>query len=240
MLDENDIETEPGEPLIIRRSLKADGGSKAFVNDQPCSATLLRTIGSQLIEIHGQHDDRGLINPKGHRALLDIFAGVDSAKVAQAFENWRTAKSVLEQAKADQEAAEADREFLEHSVEELCKFAPQPGEEQELALERATMMKGEKLTGDLEAIRSAFDGSEGGLASLRAAARRLDRIAEDHHLLKEALDALDRAIIDASDAEDKLTDAANALTFDPQRLDDMENTSVRFARSGAQASGRTG
>ena len=221
-LDDNDIDIEPGEPLIIKRSLKADGGSKAFINDQPCSATLLRSIGGQLIEIHGQHDDRGLINPKGHRKLLDVYAGVDGAKVAQAFELWQTAKSVLEQAKADQEAAEADREFLEHNVEELSKFAPQPGEEQELALERATMMKGEKLTGDLEAIRSAFDGSEGGLASLRAAARRLDRIAEDHPLLKEALDALDRAIIDASDAEDKLADAANALTFDPQRLDDME------------------
>ncbi len=221
-LDDNDIEIEPGEPLIIKRSLKADGGSKAFINDQPCSAAMLRSIGGQLIEIHGQHDDRGLINPKGHRQLLDVFAGVDGAKVAKAYEAWQLAKAALEQAKADQETAEADREYLEHSVEELSKFAPQPGEEQELALGRATMMKGEKLTGDLESIRSAFDGSEGSLASLRAAARRLDRIQEDHPLLKEALDALDRAVIEASDAEDKLNDAANALTFDPQRLDDIE------------------
>ncbi len=221
-LDENDIELEPGEPLIIRRSLKADGGSKAFVNDQPCSAALLRSIGGQLIEIHGQHDDRGLINPKGHRTLLDIFAGVDGTKISKTYNMWQAAKDALAQAKADQESAEADRDYLEHSVEELSKFAPQPGEEQELALERATMMKGEKLTGDLESIRSAFDGSEGGLASLRAAARRLDRIQEDHPLLKEALDALDRAVIEASDAEEKLNDAANALTFDPQRLDDME------------------
>lgn len=221
-LDEHDIELEPGEPLIIKRSLKADGGSKAFINDQPCSAALLRSVGGQLIEIHGQHDDRGLINPKGHRALLDIFAGVDGSKVSRAYGNWQEAETALVQAKADQEAAEADRDYLEHSVEELGKFAPQPGEEQELALERATMMKGEKLTGDLESIRSAFDGSEGSLASLRAAARRLDRIQEDHPLLKEALEALDRAVIEATDAEDKLNDAANALTFDPQRLDDME------------------
>lgn len=221
-LAENDMEIEPGEPLIIKRSVKADGGSRAFINDQPCSATLLRAVGSQLIEIHGQHDDRGLINPKGHRALLDAFAGVDGAAVREAFDAWQAAKKTLEQAKADFEAAEQDREYLEHSVAELAKFAPQPGEEQELALERATMMKGEKLTGDLEAIRSAFDGSEGGLASLRAAARRLDRIAEDHPLLKEALEALDRAIIDAGEAEDKLNEAAAALSFDPQRLDDME------------------
>ena len=221
-LAENDIEIEPGEPLIIKRSVKADGGSRAFINDQPCSATLLRTVGGQLIEIHGQHDDRGLINPKGHRALLDAFAGVEGNSVGVAYEAWQTAKTALEQAKQDQEAAENDREYLEHSVAELSKFAPQPGEEQELALDRATMMKGEKLTGDLEAIRGAFDGSNGGLASLRSAARRLDMIADDHPLLKEALESLDRSIIDASEAEEKLNDAAAALSFDPQRLDDME------------------
>lgn len=221
-LHDNDIDLEAGEPLIIRRSVKADGGSRAFINDQPCSAALLREIGGQLIEIHGQHDDRGLINPRGHRALLDMFAGGDGVKVKAAFEGWQSAKSVLEQAKQNQEQAEQDRDYLEHAVAELGKFAPQPGEEQELALERATMMKGEKLTGDLELIRSAFDGSEGGLASLRAAARRLDRIAEDHPILAEALSALDRAVIEASEAEDKLNDAAAALSFDPQRLDDME------------------
>ena len=222
LLDGNDIEIEPGEPIIIKRSLKADGGSRAFINDQPVSAALLRETGGQLIEIHGQHDDRGLINPQGHRALLDTFASVNTAGVARAFEAWQSARATLEKARNDQEAAEADREFLEHSVAELRKFAPQEGEEQELALERATMMKGEKLTGDLEAIRSAFEGSEGSLASLRAAARRLDRISQDHPLLAEALAALDRAVIEASEAEDKLNDAANALAFDPQRLDDME------------------
>ena len=221
-LAENDIEIEPGEPLIIKRSVKADGGSRAFINDQPCSATLLRMVGGQLIEIHGQHDDRGLINPKGHRALLDAFAGVEGSAVRDAYDAWQSAKTALEQAKQDQDSAEQDREYLEHSVAELSKFAPQPGEEEELALERATMMKGEKLTGDLEAIRAAFDGSNGGLASLRAAARRLDMISEEHPLLAEALEALDRSIIDAGEAEDKLHEAAAALSFDPQRLDDME------------------
>ena len=221
-LSDNDIDIEPGEPLIIKRSVKADGGSRAFINDQPCSAAMLRDVGSRLIEIHGQHDDRGLINPRGHRALLDTYAGTNGAKVRQAFEGWQSAKADLEKALDEQEKAEQDREYLEHSVAELSKFAPQPGEEQELALERAAMMKGEKLTGDLESIRAAFDGSNGGLAALRAAARRLDRIAEDHPLLAEALQALDRAVIEAGEAEDKLNEAAYALTFDPQRLDDME------------------
>lgn len=221
-LAESDIALEPGEPLIIKRSVKADGGSRAFVNDQPCSAALLREAGSRLIEIHGQHDDRGLINPRGHRALLDEFARANLTAVGTAYDAWRVAQTALETARQDQEAAEKDRDYLEHSVAELAKFGPQEGEEQELALERATMMKGEKLTGDLEAIRSTFDGSEGGLASLRAAARRLDRIADDHPLLAEALAAIDRAVIEAGEAEDKLNEAANALTFDPQRLDDME------------------
>lgn len=222
MLEENDLDIEPGEALIIKRSVKADGGSRAFINDQPCSAALLREVGGRLIEIHGQHDDRGLINPRGHRALLDVFARVDAEPIQRAFEAWQMAKDALAQAIEDQDAAEKDREYLEHSVDELSRFAPQEGEEQELALERATMMKGEKLTGDLEAIRSTFDGSEGGLASLRAAARRLDRISQDHPLLSEALAAIDRAVIEASDAEEKLNEAAHALTFDPQRLDDME------------------
>lgn len=221
-LAESDIALEPGEPLIIKRSVKADGGSRAFVNDQPCSAALLREAGSRLIEIHGQHDDRGLINPRGHRALLDEFARANLTAVGTAYDAWQVAQTALETARQDQEAAEKDRDYLEHSVVELAKFGPQEGEEQELALERATMMKGEKLTGDLEAIRSTFDGSEGGLASLRAAARRLDRIAEDHPLLAEALAAIDRAVIEAGEAEDKLNEAASALTFDPQRLDDME------------------
>lgn len=222
MLTDNDIDCEPGEPLIIKRSVKADGGSRAFINDQPCSAALLREIGAKLIEIHGQHDDRGLINPKGHRALLDVYAAADIAGVRSAYAGWQEAKRALDAALDGQDQAERDREFLEHSIAELSKFGAEPGEEQELALERATMMKGEKLTGDLEAIRAAFDGSNGGLASLRGAARRLDRIAPEHPMLAEALSALDRAVIEASEAEDKLNQAADALSFDPQRLEDME------------------
>jgi len=228
---------ETGEPLIIKRSVKADGGSRAFINDQPCSAALLRDVGSKLIEIHGQHDDRGLINPQGHRALLDVYAGVDGRKLAQKFAVWQAAKEALETARREQETAENDREYLEHSVAELSKFAPQAGEEQELALDRATMMKGEKLTGELESIRSAFDGSSGCLASLRSADRQLDRISEDHPLLGEALSALDRAVIEASEAEDKLNDATNALIFDPQRLDDMETPLFDLAGFGAQTPG---
>jgi len=222
MLDENEIEREPGEPLLIRRALKADGGSKAFINDQPCSAALLRQIGQHLVEIHGQHDDRGLLNPRGHKALLDVFGRCDVAAVAAVFDRWRAAREALEAARQGIENAARDREYLMHSLDELAKFHPQDGEEEELAKERSDMQKGERLSDDLKGVLKAFDGSNNGIAQLRSAARKLDRMAPEHELLAEALTALDRAVIEASEAEDKLNAASFALTFDPARLDDIE------------------
>ncbi len=222
LLDENDIEQGIGEPLIIRRSVKADGGSKAFVNDQPCSAALLREIGAHLVEIHGQHDDRGLLNPKGHKALLDAFGRCDADETAAAYAAWQDARQALEAAREGIENAARDREYLEHALEELQKFAPQEGEEEELAKARSDMQKGERIADDLTAVLGAFDGSNNGIALLRSAARRLDRMAAEHPLLAEALTALDRAVIEASEAEDKLNAARDALTFDPQRLDTVE------------------
>lgn len=222
LLSENDIALEPGEPLMIRRSVRADGGSKAFINDQPCSAALLRELGAQLVEIHGQHDDRGLLNPRGHRALLDTFGRCDAAGVADAFAAWQDAKARLESAREALDNAARDREWLEHSVAELRKFAAAPGEEEELASERALMQKGERIAEDLRTVLEAFDGSDSGLAKLRSAARRLDRLGPEHPLLAEALTALDRAVIEASEAEDKLIAATHALSFDPVRLDAIE------------------
>ncbi|WP_282946293.1 MULTISPECIES: DNA repair protein RecN [unclassified Sphingopyxis] len=222
LLAENEVALEPGEPLLIRRTLKADGGSRAFLNDQPCSAALLREVGGYLVEIHGQHDDRGLLAPAGHRALLDAYARADTGAVAVAHAAWRAAEEKLAVAKAAISEATRDREWLEHCVAELQKLDPQPGEEAELAEARAAMQKGEKIAGDLGTILEAFDGSDGGPALLRGAARRLDRLAGDHPLLAEALAALDRAIIDADDAETKLHEAARALEYDPERLEAAE------------------
>ncbi|CAN5307235.1 DNA repair protein RecN [soil metagenome] len=221
-LADNDIAIEPGELLIIRRTLKADGGSRAFINDQACSAALLREVGAMLVEIHGQHDDRGLLNPRGHRALLDAFGRCDAGTVATAHAAWRAAEAALAQARAEVDSAARDREYLEHAVAELSAFAPEPGEEALLADERSDMQKGARLSEDLAIISALFDGSEGGLAQLRQAGRRLDRIAPEHALLAEALAALDRAVIEASEAEEKLAAAGEALSFDPARLDSIE------------------
>jgi DNA repair protein RecN (Recombination protein N) len=222
ILASNEIAVDAGEPLMIRRSLKADGGSKAFINDQPCSAALLREVGAHLVEIHGQHDDRGLLNPKGHKALLDIFARSNVAATASAYRDWHDANSRLDAARDSIVNAARDREYLEHALEELVQFAPVDGEEEELAGERSDMQKGERITDDLKAVLKVFDGHNNGVAQLRSAARRLDRLAPEHPLLADALTALDRAVIEASEAEDRLNRAKEALTFDPVRLDDIE------------------
>jgi DNA repair protein RecN (Recombination protein N) len=222
LLQENGLEGEPGEPSIIRRIVRADGGSRALVNDQSVSVGLLRDLGALLVEIHGQHDDRGLLNPRGHRALLDAFGRIDTGAAEQAWRAWAEAEAAFVRAREEMEAAARDREWLEHSVAELGKLAPEPGEEQALAELRANMQKGTRLAEDIAAAGQLLDGSEGGLALLRQAARRLERIGGEHDKLGEALEALDRALIEASEAEDRLAAAAEALAFDPLRLEEAE------------------
>ncbi|HEY7809713.1 MAG TPA: DNA repair protein RecN [Allosphingosinicella sp.] len=222
LLAENGLEGEPGEPLVIRRIVKADGGSRALVNDQSASVALLRELGAMLVEIHGQHDDRGLLNPRGHRALLDTFGRIDAADAEAAFRAWGEAEAALARTREDLDVAARDREWLEHSVAELAKLAAEPGEEEALAELRANMQKGARLAEDIGAVTELLDGSDGGLSLLRQAARRLERIGGEHDKLGAALEALDRALIEASDAEDRLAEAAEALSYDPARLDEAE------------------
>lgn len=219
LIAQNALEIEPGEPILIRRIVKADGGSRAFVNDQPASAGLLRELAPHLVEIHGQHDDRGLLNPRGHRALLDAFGRLDYGGVAAAHHAWREAEGLLATARAEHALAEADREWLEHAVAELRALGPEPGEEETLAERRATMQRGEKITGDLQSIADLLDGSDGALTRLRQAARVLERIADDHPALNEALAAVDRAIVEATAAQENVDEAADALAFDPAALE---------------------
>ncbi|ODU20532.1 MAG: DNA repair protein RecN [Sphingomonas sp. SCN 67-18] len=221
-LAENGFDVDPGEPLIVRRIVKADGGSRAFINDQPASAGLLREIGALLVEIHGQHDERGLLNPRGHRALLDAFGRLDAAAVARAWSAWRDAVAALDEARAELDAANRDREWLDHAVAELNAFAPEVGEEETLASERSAIQRGARVADDLGSVNAHLDGSDGALANLRQAARRLDRIAAEHPLLAEALSALDRAVIEAAEAEDRLARAGEALAHDPARLEAIE------------------
>jgi DNA repair protein RecN (Recombination protein N) len=221
-LSEQGIEAEGGEALIIRRTLKADGGSRAFVGSTPAPAGLLRDIGALAIEVHGQHDDRGLLNPRGHRELLDAFGRLDVSAAAEAWTEVTRIEGELVQARAELATAERDRDYLTHSLAELDALAPEAGEETRLAEERAAMQAGLKAGESLDGLEELLGGSDGTLAQLRLAARRIERGAADHPLLAEALAALDRAVIEASEAEDRIARAVDALAFDPARLEAAE------------------
>src|SRR5690242_11194418 len=222
ILAEQEIGVDTGEPLIVRRTLKSDGGSRAFVGGTSVPAGLLREAGALAVEIHGQHDERGLLNPKGHRALLDAFGRIDTSAVAHAWSEVTRIEAELGQARAEAAAAERDREWLEHASAEIEQLSPEEGEETRLAQERAAMQAGVKAGESLTGLDELLGGSDGALAQLRQAARRIERGAADHPLLAEALAALDRAVIETSEAEDKITRAADALTFDPARLEQVE------------------
>lgn len=219
LLSENGLEADG--PIILRRQVKADGGSRAFVNDQPVSAALLKELGGLLVEIHGQHDERGLLSARGHRSLLDLFGALapQLAETRTAWAAWRTAQDNAVAARARLDADQRDREWLDHAVTELVALRAEPGEEAELALARAAMQKGARLADDLTSVA---DQLANGSAALAQAARRLDRIAGEHALLAAALESLDRALVEAGEAESQLAGATAALDADPARLEQVE------------------
>ena len=221
LLAEQGIELDSGEPLILRRVVKSDGGSRAFLGTS-VPAGLLREVGSLAVEIHGQHDDRGLLNAKGHRALLDAFGGLQTREVEQAWSEVTRIEAELLEARAELAAAERDREWLAHACGEIEALAPEEGEETKLAEERAAMQAGAKAGESLSGLDELLGGADGALSLLRQAARRIERGAADHPLLAEALASLDRALIEASEAEDRIGRAADVLAFDPARLEQVE------------------
>ena len=222
LLAEQGIESEPGEPLVLRRTIKADGGSRAFVGGVSVSASTLRDIGALAVEIHGQHDDRGLLNARGHRALLDSFGRLSTGAVAAAWSTLSALERGLAEARRMIEEARRDRDYLTFASEEIDKLAPQSGEETDLAEQRATMQAGARAGESLTGIDELLGGSDGALAQLRAAARKIERGAADHPLLGEALASLDRAVIEAAEAEDRIARASEAMAFDPARLEAAE------------------
>ncbi len=223
ILRENGIEDEGD--LILRRVQTRDGRSRAFVNDQPVSVGLLRQIGDQLVEVHGQHDERGLLDASGHRAILDAFGGFED-KLQQLRKLWNAASAARE-ALAAHEAmlarAKAEQDYLTHVVAELDELAPQAGEETSLAEERTLMMHSEKIASDLVEAEEALSGDSGLDARLNVALRRLARVAEQAGgRLDAAIAALERTLNEAAEARDRIAEAVRALEFDPARLELVE------------------
>ncbi|MEJ0013402.1 MAG: DNA repair protein RecN [Bauldia sp.] len=225
--------------LILRRVQGADGRSRAFVNDQPVSASLLRQIGETLVEIHGQHADRALIETSGHRALLDAFDGLAplAAKVRAAHATWRAADHAVAALKAKIAAARNEADYLRAAVDELTILNPQAGEEESLAERRAQMMRAEKVAGDLAEAHETVAGSASPIPTLSSLARRLERkAATAGGLLDPAVAALDRALIALDEAEQALNAAMHAADFDPKELERIEERLFALRAAGRKHS----
>jgi DNA repair protein RecN (Recombination protein N) len=223
LLAANGIEPEP--TLILRRVQGADGRSRAFINDTNVSVQLLRQVGQALVEIHGQHDDRALIDASGHRDLVDAFGGLsaEAARVGEAYEAWQLAESERARHESDIEASRANAGYLGHALEELRLLAPQGGEEEALASRRQLMMNAEKLTAELTEALDVLHGDGTNGARLAAALRRIERqaaIAPD--LLAPVAAALERVIEETNAAQAKVEEALAAAAFEPEELERAE------------------
>src|ERR1700761_2625752 len=148
--------------MILRRVQLADGRTRAFINDQAISVQTLKAVGATLVEIHGQHDERALVDAATHRRLLDAFAGLekDVAALEKLWESRRTANAALEEHRAGMERAAREADYLRHASAELKSLAPHEGEETALATRRTTMMQGEKIAADLRDAQEAVGGHQ--------------------------------------------------------------------------------
>ncbi|MCO5065402.1 MAG: DNA repair protein RecN [Rhizobiaceae bacterium] len=223
LLAENAIEDDGD--VILRRVQNADGRTRVFVNDQPASVTLMRDLGRALVEIHGQHDERALVDPAAHRALLDAFGGYKSAANAcrEAWQRWRHSESELARLRARVESAAREAEFLRASVDELAQLDPQPGEETALADRRADMMRSEKIAADVREAEEMLSGSGAPSPQLAGLLRRLQRKAADAPgLLDDVVQSLDQALIALDTAQSGVQAALRAIDFDPDALERAE------------------
>jgi DNA repair protein RecN (Recombination protein N) len=219
----NDIPAE--DELILRRVQFADGRTRAFVNDQPVSAQTLKALGAALVEIHGQHDERALVDMATHRRLLDAFGGLEgkAAEVERLWEARRAREHEMATLRAEVERAQREADFLRHAVEELQRLAPEPAEETALADRRAAMMQAEKVAGDLRDAHEAVAGAASPVPALSAALRRLERrTAQAPALIEPAVKALDAALTALDDARGQLDQALRAADHDPRELERIE------------------
>ena len=222
VLEELELAGEPGE-VILRRVQGAGGPARGFVNDRRASAEVLSRIGAQLVEVHGQHDERGLLDPRAHRPLLDAFAGVE-AQVAECRRLWTAAERAdraLSEARARLEAAAADADYLRHSVAELEALAPEAGEDAALDAERRRIQAAGRIREEVARAADLLDqGAEGAMADALSRLTHAAPAAEE--LLQPPIDALDRAMVELGEASRGVADALAALDFDPGRLEAVE------------------
>jgi DNA repair protein RecN (Recombination protein N) len=234
-LDEKGLAAEPDEDLVLRRQLTADGRSRAFVNDQPATVGVLRELGEMLIEVHGQHETVGLLDARTHRPLLDAFGGLERRvqETARAWTAWRDAELRAQALRQEAGRAAAEVEELTLRLAELDRLNPREGEEAGLAETRALLGAAEKALADISAARDAL-GGESLTSRMGQAHRALERARErtiqagvnaeasSPAMIAAAAEALDRAMVEASEALAAIDAAAAVFEFEPDRLDRAE------------------
>lgn len=220
VLTEAGIVAEEGE-IILRRINTADGRKTAWVNDRRVTGEVLRDLSEALVELHGQHDDRGLLNPRGHRQLLDAFAGLDLADIRAAWRARAEARTALQAAQNALERAQVEEDFLRHAVAELDKLNPVPGEEATLDARRRLMQGAERIRADIARAHGAL--AEGAEGAMRDALRWLEGASDRAEgQLDGALGALNRALIELGEAVGGVEDALRGLDFNPAELEALE------------------
>ena len=223
LLAENDIPAD--DMLILRRAQLSDGRTRAFVNDQPVSVQVLKSLGALLVEIHGQHDDRALVDMATHRRLLDAFGGLesDAGGIGALWDDRRHAQEAVATHRAEIERALREADWLRHAADELQKLAPQDGEETTLAERRAAMMGAEKVAEDLRAVHDSVAGAQSPTPALAAAIRRLERRnAQAPGLVEPVVKAVDSAITSLEEARLYLEQALRMADHDPGELERIE------------------
>ncbi len=208
--------------LILRRVNAADGRKTAYVNDRRVSGEVLRDLSDTLVELHGQHDDRGLLNPRGHRRLLDQFAGVDTTACRAAWRARSGARDALVLAEVALDRAQIEEDYLRHAVAELDKLDPQPGEEAVLDVRRRAMQGAERIRADIGRAEAGI-GAAGAEGGVRDALRWLEGAADRAEgRLDVAIAALNRCLIEISDAQAGVETCLRQLEFSPAELDGIE------------------
>jgi len=223
LLAADDISAE--DELILRRVQLADGRTRAFVNDQPVSVQVLKQLGNALVEIHGQHDERALVDAATHRRLLDAFGGLEgqAATVEALWEARRQAQAAADAHRAEVERAKREGDWLRHAVEELNKLSPLAGEETALAERRTAMMQAEKVAEDLREAHDVIAGTGSSVPALSGVIRRLERrVAQAPGLVEPTVKALDAALTALDETRAHLEAALRTADFDPAELERIE------------------
>jgi len=213
------------EDIILRRVQFADGRTRAFINDQPVSAALLARVGSQIVEIHGQHDDRALVDGATHRAALDAFGELEGTvvRLRDAWAALSDAQEAVAAQKAQVAAALAAEDYARHTVEELGKLKPQPGEEDELAVRRTHLQQVERSASDVGEIDEMLNGPAAPAPALASLMRRLMRKVDGGStLFQPIVDSIDAALVSLDHTSDTLEALKRDMAYDPAELESVE------------------